>query len=177
MEVLMWPISLGQAVVERLSLAVLKNKIDVSANLLAMINSSVDCDMFARIATLGRDETHQVIRDDELGGCYYVCFLLRGFHLISSIRLTVSGTARQLPRSGWETLDNTGVLAPGMIIVWETTGTVTPRKRIGFYVGDEEAVSTAINRGIPTRHHATFGDQHRIQRVYAHPVVHPHVMA
>ena len=168
----MWPISLGQAWTERCSLAVLANRMDVRQTLLAVIHGSIDTEMFMHITILGRNQSHQTLRDESIGGCYFVCFVLRGFHLISSVRLTTSGIKRNLQRTGWKQFSNPAYYAPGTVIVWETlSNTDIVHQRVGFSVGNGEAISTNIG-GIPRRHDIGLDSNHCVRTSYVHPLLH-----
>jgi len=75
------------------------------------------------------------------------------FHikLIQEVHSTVEGTVKDLVRSGWK---RTKILKLGAILVWEKQ---YGHRHIGFYIGNKKAISNSTTRGVPVRHHYTFG--------------------
>jgi len=76
--------------------------------------------------------------------------------LIKEIHGTVDGTIKDLEQSDWKKIKKPKI---GSILVWEKIdfGNQTFHKHIGFYIGNNKAISTNSSKKAPQIHHWTYG--------------------
>lgn len=86
---------------------------------------------------------------------------------------TVHSTEVDLLKSGWYEISE---LKPGAVLVWEKRdgamfdGEVVPKEHIGFYVGNDEAISNASkNSGFPKRHSVDYNGTRKVAKILWHP--------
>jgi hypothetical protein len=142
-------------------------------NYLTMIQNAVrgENNMFRNVfANIDGEET-DIANDGFLSCALFVSSLLFLQKLALDIHATVDGTEKDMLQSGWEETDNP---TEGSILIWEPKigKDGKEHRHIGFYVGDNMAVSNASNStGIPRRHHYTYDDTRKIVKIYRHPIL------
>ena len=129
-------------------------------SLLAMIRQSVGSYQYRTlfVRTSGQKAV-DVIGDGDLACALYVSALLSLFRLMhGGIHTTVAWTIKDLMDSGWYE-DN--ALQPGSVIIWAeklcTDG--LHHRHIGFFMGDDLAISNDPRNRSPQVHHYTYGEQ------------------
>jgi hypothetical protein len=96
------------------------------------------------------DIEQDVLRDGELSCAYFVSSILAMFGVIDHLHATVQVTVEKLPEYNWQKVDKP---QPGDLLVWreiEVGG--TPHQHIGFYIGNEKAISNSSKQRIPVEH-------------------------
>jgi len=82
----------------------------------------------------------------------------------------IPSTEKDMQDSGWYEIKE---LKPGSIIIWEKKNANNSENwHMGFYVGNDVAISNDSgkgNTGIPHRHHYTYNDTRKIEKIYWHP--------
>lgn len=147
-------------------------------NYLAMIENAAkgrNCLFRNTYAHLEGDE-HDITHDGVLSSGRFVSSILYLNKLVGDMHVTVEGTERDMTDSGWQ---ETQRLRDGCVLIWEPIRRATGNlhTHIGFYVGNDEAVSNDTSEGIPHRHHVTFGiasdgrPARPILRAYWHPAL------
>jgi hypothetical protein len=127
---------------------------------LQMIHNSAGTSMFRNwyVKTSEHGE-FDAMKDGENSCAFYVSGLLKIFDKVSSIHGTVESTIKDLEKSGWQKVDTP---QPGDILVWEKQKFVDIwQAHIGFYIGDNKAVSTSWTKKIVIEHDQNFGEQNR----------------
>lgn len=139
---------------------------------LAMINNAVGSQMFKNgYASIDGIKT-DVLKDGELSCAIFVSSILRIFGLIDDIHATVSSTVKKMEEFGWQ---KTEELKPGCVLTWEAIdfGSGDSHSHIGFYVGQDEAVSNDFRTKKIIKHHFKYeGDElgrREILAIYTHP--------
>jgi excinuclease UvrABC ATPase subunit len=137
-------------------------------NYLALVTNSVGSRLFKNhYLRMGR-KTVDIMRDGDVSCAYFVSSTLVLATLMSSTHATVASTVKDLEKSGWKRIQKPKV---GSILVWEekeqTKG--DPHKHIGFYMGKNQAISNDFKRGVPAKHHYTYGGKRNIEAIYGHP--------
>lgn len=90
-------------------------------------------------------------------------------HWIKLIHLTVVSTEKDMIENGWHEISD---LRPGAVLIWEKRDgrNGEPHNHIGFFVGGEEAISNdSKGTGFLWRHHFTYNDTRKIEKIYWHP--------
>ena len=90
-------------------------------------------------------------------------------HWVKSIHLTVTSTEKDMLENGWHEI---GDLKLGAVLIWEKKDgrDGEPHNHIGFYVGNDEAISNdSKGRGFPHRHHITYDGNRKVEKILWHP--------
>jgi len=83
---------------------------------------------------------------------------------IANMHANTRSVEKDILQHGWI---ETKELKVGAILVWEE---LNGYPHIGFYVGNEKAVSNdSRGKGFPHKHHYTYNDTRKIEKIYWHP--------
>ncbi|MFN7088460.1 MAG: hypothetical protein ACK4NX_01380 [Candidatus Paceibacteria bacterium] len=122
---------------------------------LKMIENSVGSRLFKNLYFKRRGKQIDVLRNGKLSCAVFVSWILRNFYLIKDIHTTVNGTREDLKKSGWRKIDKPKI---GSVLVWEEKKFKDGgHKHIGFYIDKKVAISNGSKKGLPQKHHWTFG--------------------
>jgi len=121
---------------------------------IAIIKNSVGSKMFRNSYAKVNGKKTDILKNGEFSCAFYVSSILILFKLINEIHATVNGAIRDLKQLGWSA---SGWKKPkiGSVIVWEENHNF--HKHIGFYIGDNQAISNDKNKKTPIIHHWTYG--------------------
>ena len=131
------------------------------ATLLAFVEGSIGSQQYMRLyveVPQGDQKTHR----DVIENGRFPCALFTSCHLIimglikGGVHTNVTETIEDLHFSGWYEIDEP---RPGAVIIWgpKMASDKKPHRHIGFYLGNDEAVSTDGVTGLPVKHHVTYG--------------------
>ncbi|MFA5736570.1 MAG: hypothetical protein WC893_00140 [Candidatus Paceibacterota bacterium] len=127
---------------------------------LAVIEASVGTEMFRHLYAKVDGEEKDILEDGKLSCAFYVSSLLAIFGLIDRLHATVNGTITALEKAGWEKTDD---LKPGCVIVWDKPlDNSHNHQHIGFYLGNEMAISNSTEKKIIAKNHYTYGDKDQL---------------
>ena len=149
-----------------------KIKILTLKTFLTVVKKSAGTEMFRQIFAEVDGHEVDITENGNLSCAFYVSGLLAMFGLIDKIHATVSGTRKAMEAAGWV---ETTEMTPGAVLVWgKPQDGSHDHQHIGFYLGENQAISNISRLGQPGFHHFTFGgekvDPHRkIVAVYSHP--------
>lgn len=148
-------------------------------SLLAIVFNSIrggDNYLFRNIYAKNEEGKEIDILEDGKNSCAtFVSWTLLAVELIKRPHATVEGTEKDLVDSGWFEIKE---LKPGAILIWEKASDndkllgeyALKRRHMGFYVGDNSAISNdSKDRGFPHKHHYTYNDTRKIEKIYWHP--------
>lgn len=117
-----------------------------------------------------KGEEIDILEDGENACGVVVSWPLLALGLIKTGHATVEGVVRDLLQSGWYEITE---LRPGAVLLWEKmVGKYDGflHAHIGFYVGNDEAISNSSNNsGFPTRHHYDYNGTRKVEKIYWHP--------
>lgn len=139
---------------------------------LAVIQNSVGSAMFQNLYAKVDGEVKDITDDGDLSCAFYVSSVLLMFGLIKEGHATVHGLLREFENEKWEEIHEPKA---GSVLVWEEEvddkGDRHPH--IGFYIGEEKALSSRPERGVVSEHHYTYGEEGRasmrkIEKVFHH---------
>jgi len=130
---------------------------------IAVIKNSVGSKMFRNSYAKINNKKTDILQNGKLSCAFFASSILVLFKLIKEIHGTVDGTVGDLKQSGWKEISAKGGSASGgkkpkigSILVWEKNH--NSHKHIGFYIGNNKAISTSsIKKGRPLIHHWTYG--------------------
>lgn len=143
---------------------------------MAMIRNSVGSHQYRKLFVEDSDREVDVIGNGDLACAFFVSALLSFFNLTKGGgHTTVDMTIADLLDSGGYEITK---LCPGSIIVWArklcTDG--VQHRHIGFFIGDDQAISNDAKKRSPQRHHYTYGERfghpvRKIEAIYFHPLL------
>lgn len=126
---------------------------------MAFIRGSVGSRQYKKLYVRTPTGLKDVIGNGDLACALFVSSILTQCGLIKGgIHTTVDETVVDLRDSGWEYIE---VLQKGAVIIWEPK-LCTDRlchRHIGFFMGNQRAISNEAKRGVPVEHHFTYGTQ------------------
>ncbi|MDO8743301.1 MAG: hypothetical protein Q7J30_01975 [Candidatus Azambacteria bacterium] len=124
---------------------------------IAVIKNGVGSKMFRNVYAKVDGKKTDIMKNGDVSCAFFASSILVLFKLIKEIHGTVDGTARDLGQSGWKKIKQPKI---GSVIVWEKKdfGKKDFHKHIGFYMGNNKAISTNSSKnGQPAIHHWTYG--------------------
>jgi len=123
-------------------------------NYLTMIKNSIGSKMFRNCYALVGNKKKDLLKNGDLSCAYFVTSILKIFDLIGSIHLTVRGAIEDIKNSGWYEIKSP---KKGSILVWEKEKSgKEEHAHIGFYAGDQKAISNSFKRQAPIIHNYFF---------------------
>jgi hypothetical protein len=142
---------------------------------IAVIRNSVGTNMFRNFYAIVEGKKADIMRDGGLSSALYVSSVLTIFKFINGVHGTIDSTILDLEKSGWKEIEETKV---GSVIVWESApanrhGIHKDQRHIGFYVGNNEAISNNADERKPLKHHFLFGGKRKIERIFWNPKFDP----
>lgn len=135
---------------------------------LAVIKNSVGSNLFRSLYAKVNGKRTDITGNGDLSCAFYVSSILLLFRFIKERHATVDSTVKDLEESGWKKIKKPKI---GSIIVWEKIdfGNNNLHKHIGFFIGNNRAVSNSYKLGYPARHHFTFGGKRKIELILWNP--------
>ncbi len=115
------------------------------------IKNSVGSNLFRNLYAYLNNKKQDITKNGRLSCALHTSSLLLLFGLISKPHSTVDGVIKDLKRSGWILIKKP---RKGAILVWERKN---GHKHIGFYIGNNKAISNSFLKRKPILHHWTFG--------------------
>lgn len=100
--------------------------------------------------------------DGDLSCAFYVSSVLKMFGCIKTLHATVSGTVKDLVESGWTEVRQPVV---GSVIVWGESENSSGHKHIGFYLGEDQAVSNNSRKKTPELSDWRFGGDRNVELI------------
>ena len=91
---------------------------------------------------------------------------------IQYVHANVGPTEDDMARNGWH--HHLDQLREGAVISWVARPGAdgTPHRHMGFYIGNDRAVSNGSNTTLmPEEHHVTYDGTRKIDRIWWHPVL------
>lgn len=135
---------------------------------LAMIKNSLQTSLFKNFYVKNNQgKKIDVMRNGEVSCAFYVSSILVILRLIKQAHGRVDITVEDMKFSGWKKIKN---LKIGAVIVWDKFdfGEGEPREHIGFYIGNNQAISNSYKKHCPIKHSLTYGGKRKIKAIYWH---------
>mgnify|MGYP001599530607 CR=1 FL=1 len=122
---------------------------------LKTIENSVGSKLFRNLYFEIENKRTDILKNGVLSCAVFVSWILKNFDLIKEGHAMVNGTVKDLEKSGWYKIKKPEV---GTVLVWkEEIYDDDSHKHIGFYIGNEMAISNSYKLKMPQKHHWTFG--------------------
>ncbi len=118
------------------------------------IRNSVNSRLFRNLYINYSGKKEDVLENGRFSCAVFVSSVLYLYKLISDVHATVAGSVTDLEKSGWEQIPKPEI---GSVIVWENHQSNEGHKHIGFYIGEDKAISNSSKKKQPILHHWTFG--------------------
>ena len=142
-----------------------KKRLDVkiiwNESYLKAIKNSVGSNIFRNLYATVNGKKMDIRKDGQLSCSAFVSSLLYIHKLCYDIHATAEGLIKDMELFGWKRINKP---RPGAVILWEP---LPPKNRndkmylrhdhIGFYVGNNKAISNRPEKHQPMVHHWTFG--------------------
>jgi|TARA_Y100000294_G_scaffold175446_1_gene195540 hypothetical protein len=139
-------------------------------NYLSMIKASQGSKMFRRVYVLDNHKKRDILKGGQLSCAYYVSCILKIFNLISDLHTTVDGAVKDILENKWELTEK---LVSGNILVWEDKESLNGEihSHLGFYLGQDKAISNSGNKRAPIIHHYTYNQERKIIKILTHKII------
>lgn len=142
-------------------------------NYLSMIRKACGSDMWANGYALINGRKKDVIQNGSVACAFFICSILKIFDLIKEMHMTVQGAEKDLKECGWQRIPISSRMPIGSVLIWEKKSSSgkkqTAHAHIGFYMGDERAISIWVYDKCPVIHHWTYNKTRKIVRAYKLP--------
>jgi hypothetical protein len=130
----------------------------------AVIRNSVGTEMFKNFYVSDGGAVKDIMNDGEFSCAFFVSSVLALFEYIPKPRATVDSTYEDLKKSGWEEISEP---VEGSVLFWdemffEGDGL---HAHVGFYIGDEQAISNDCKSGRVAQHHWTFNGEREVRAI------------
>jgi len=130
-----------------------------------VIEKSVGTKMFQNIYALVNGIKKDVAENGKYSCANFISSVLTTFRLAKNRHATVKSTIKDMEKSGWKKIKKPKI---GAVIVWGPWEK-SDRNHIGFYIGNNTAVSTeSKNGGVPKKHDWTYNKKRPIKALYWH---------
>ncbi|MFB6212920.1 MAG: hypothetical protein ABEI53_03880 [Candidatus Magasanikbacteria bacterium] len=139
---------------------------------ISAIENSVGSKSFQTLWAETDSGKKDILNKGQFSCAVYMTRILLWFDLVNEVHATVSGTVEDLKNCGWFEIEKP---KRGCILEWEPKKqNGSENKHIGFYLGDEIAVSNSRNNRFPIKHHYKYGKVdsepvRKIEKIYWHP--------
>jgi hypothetical protein len=146
-------------------------------NYLTVIKNACGSKMWANAYCLVNGKKKDVLRDGDVSCAFFVSSILKLFDAIKRLHFTVQGTEKDLKESGWQRIPISIKMPKGSVLVWEKQSSSNKKNteehyHVGFYLGEEKAVSTWAYNNFPVIHHyLNCGKTRKIIRAYWNPKI------
>ncbi|MBI2063859.1 MAG: C40 family peptidase [Candidatus Yanofskybacteria bacterium] len=132
-----------------------KTKIILYDSYMQAVKNSIGSNLFRNLYAKIDGRKKDILENGNLSCAIFVSSILYLHKLISDLHATVTGTVNDLEKSGWIKITKPKI---GAVLVWETKKFEKGQhKHVGFYIGNNKAISHEYEKRQPILHHWTFG--------------------
>ena len=132
--------------------------------------------MFRNFYVEDRGETKDILKNGGLSCAVFASSILYLFNSlfgflgknpwIGFTHANCTSTEKDMLGHGWMEIKE---LRVGAVLFWEV---LDDEPHMGFYMGNDEAISNASNdSGFPRKHHYTYNGTRKIEKIYWHPLL------
>ncbi len=137
--------------------------------LLSYIQNSVGSKTYRNFYLKIDGKAVDVAEDGELSCAFFVSNMLSAFNLINKGHGTVDSTQKDIEESGWTKIDHP---KPGCVIIWgPDSQDPENHKHIGFYVGDNQAISNSSAKRVISKHDWRFDNTREVIGIFCNPTI------
>lgn len=132
---------------------------------LLMIENSVGSTQYRNLWGEWPDgRVEDLTKGGELSCAVFVTSILKLFDVIGEQKATVKGAVERMKNDGWKNVD-IDCIEPGDVIVWKRNKTDYTHPHIGFYIGNNLAVSNSWKLNKVVRHSWNYGGKRDVVEV------------
>lgn len=139
-------------------------------SLLQVIKNSINSNIFRSIFIKNNGSQIDVMEDGIKSCAFFISGVLSMFELIDRSHFTIKTTEKKLLEYGWQKVnkDNPQICD---VIIWEEIQFKdgTKHKHVGFYIGDNTAISNDTNKRTPQSHNWIFDGKRQIESLFRYP--------
>jgi len=137
----------------------------IKDNLLALAGTSSGSPMFQTLYCRVKSKKTDILKNGQLSCAFFVTAVLKIFSLIKNIHPTVHRAERDMNSMGWQEIKK---LKSGSVIIWqEKIGRDgKSHKHIGFYLGQNKAISMSSRKRTPIVHR---WNNRKVEKIFWHP--------
>lgn len=117
------------------------------------IKKSVGVKLFQNIYVLADGKKKDVTQNGKNSCASFASSILVMYGLIKEKHATVDGTLKDMEKSGWTRLKKAKI---GAVMVWKPWEK-SKNQHIGFFIGNDRAISNSSDKKTPKLHHLTYG--------------------
>jgi hypothetical protein len=132
---------------------------------LAVIKNAVGSNMFRNFYAEVNGEKRDILEDGNISCAIFVSTVLLMFKFISAAHVTVKSTVKDMLNNGWYEISEPRV---GAVLHWESVdfGKGNMHEHIGFYIGNDKAISNNPELGYPLEHSFDYDGKRKIEKIY-----------
>lgn len=132
---------------------------DIYRTYLSLIKNSVGSKLFQNLWVDDKD----ILEGGDLSCAFFVSNILKILDLISEGHATVKSTVEDMKDSGWYEIDEVEI---GAVLIWEEKEySDGPHRHIGFYIGDQKAISNNEEAKTPIVHSHNYDNKRAIELI------------
>jgi hypothetical protein len=135
---------------------------------IAVVENSVGSYMFKNLYVNIDGVKKDATEDGWLSCAFYVSSILVLFKYIKEIHGTVSSTVKDLKDSGWSEISEPVL---GSVVVWKSGKDTNGHSHIGFYVGDNMAISNDSWKKSPWKGDWKFNGKREVEMILWKPEI------
>jgi len=139
-----------------------KSQLLLKDNYLSMIKNSQGTKIFRDFFAKIKNKKINLTGKGKHSCALFVSSILHHFNLIQSPHLTVDGTIKDMRKSGWFEIER---LKTGAVLLWQKQKS---HYHLGFYLGEEKAISNDKIKKVPLTHNFTFNQKRKIEKIFWH---------
>jgi hypothetical protein len=135
---------------------------------LKVIENSLGSNMFRNLYVDIDGVKTDATQDGWLSCAFYTSSILTLSKYIKEIHGTVASTVRDLKENGWQEVNEP---VPGAVIVWKANQGENRHAHIGFYIGDNQAISNDSREKHPVKSDWKFNGKRDISMILWRPEI------
>lgn len=139
-------------------------------NYLKMIENSVGTKQYQNLYAKKSGKELDLTKGGELSCAVFVTSILKLFDLVPEQKATVLSAVKMLVDNGWEKVSKKEIM-PGDIIVWSRKNSGYQHPHIGFFIGNNKAVSNSWKLKMVVRHSWDYAGRRKIESIWHYPKI------
>ncbi|MCC7303945.1 hypothetical protein IT418_00810 [bacterium] len=137
-------------------------------NYLKLIHNSTGTKMFRNLYVTQNGVSTDITQNGLLSCALFTSTILYICKYIHDIHATVESTIKDLKQNGWTEITKP---LPGAVIVWKNHKDTAGHSHIGFYVGNNKAISNDSQRGYPRQSDWKFKGEREVEVILWNPEI------
>ena len=130
---------------------------------LQMVKNHIGSKSFRNAYAMVNGKKTDITKNGDSSCAFFASSILVIFKLIKEIHVTVSGTIKDMKKHSWEEVDKP---KEGCVLIWKEKETGEKHKHIGFYIGNNKAVSNNPKKKCPTKHRWNIYDGRKVEAIF-----------